>query len=145
MSHHTFTLPTRIIRKIELYQLLWENFNFALDDVQIFAAPFAGPIAVIKAHPKGSKSTVKPTIYIFNSAGKLISNFTVSMNMNRNLESRNCPLNSVSICTVELRSISNNGLERHRRAALRAGRWRRADLQHFWPVSAQVQHGPRSE
>lgn len=61
--------------------MLWENFNMDLKDVKIFAAPFAGPIAVIKSLPKAAKtnSTVKPTIYIFNSAGKLISNFTVSL------------------------------------------------------------------
>nr|XP_040230562.2 vacuolar protein sorting-associated protein 16 homolog [Anopheles coluzzii] len=63
-------------RKIELYTMEWPG-NINLEHMRVYAAPYGGPIAVVK-DPKlfvkldGGAST-RPIIRIFNCVGKLLS------------------------------------------------------------------------
>jgi vacuolar protein sorting-associated protein 16 len=69
----------KYFRKIELYQLdLPDNVN--LEHMNVFAAPFGGPIAITKDPKKVAKanSSNKPVIQIFTSSGRLISTIHVS-------------------------------------------------------------------
>ncbi|CRK93076.1 CLUMA_CG006503, isoform A [Clunio marinus] len=61
-------------RKIELYQLEFpENIN--LEHMNVFAAPYGGPIAITKNMKQLTKtgSSSKPIIYIFTCSGHLLS------------------------------------------------------------------------
>lgn len=54
-----------------------ENVN--LEQMKVYGAPFGGPIAITKDTKKVTKAgaNVKPVIYIFTSAGALISTINV--------------------------------------------------------------------
>lgn len=54
--------------------------NVNLDQMNVYAAPFGGPIAVTKDPKQMTKATAsaKPVIYIFTSSGHLISTINVS-------------------------------------------------------------------
>jgi vacuolar protein sorting-associated protein 16 len=66
-------------RKIELYQL--EMGNVDLEQMRVFAAPFAGPIAITKILKPSSKGvSPKPVIHIYSPSGNQISTINVSEN-----------------------------------------------------------------
>ncbi|GAB1599866.1 vacuolar protein sorting-associated protein 16 homolog [Argonauta hians] len=62
-------------RKTEIYTMDWIiNGNVDLSKNRVAAAPFAGPIALIRDDSKvGRVSTTKPIVYIYNAAGREIS------------------------------------------------------------------------
>jgi hypothetical protein len=67
-------------RKFELYSLQWMNQregDLSLSKFMIAAAPYGGPLALVRSDSKTAKLsfTSKPTIYIFTSAGSEIANF----------------------------------------------------------------------
>jgi len=63
-------------RKFELYSMQWVN-QVDLCKFIVSAAPYGGPIALIRYESKTAKInfSAKPTVYIFTSAGSEISNF----------------------------------------------------------------------
>lgn len=48
-----------------------------LDQMDVFAAPYGGPIAIVRP-PKVGGATTKPIIRIFTASGNLISSISVS-------------------------------------------------------------------
>lgn len=53
--------------------------NIKLEQMKVYAAPFAGPIAITKDPKQITKtSSSKPVIYIFTSSGNLISTINVT-------------------------------------------------------------------
>lgn len=56
--------------------------NINLEHMNVYAAPFGGPIAVTKDPKQVVKAgaTSKPVIHIFTSSGQLISTINVSRN-----------------------------------------------------------------
>uniref|UniRef100_T1IUZ1 Vacuolar protein sorting-associated protein 16 homolog n=1 Tax=Strigamia maritima TaxID=126957 RepID=T1IUZ1_STRMM len=67
-------------RKIELCSMEWRN-HVNLDEFVLSAAPFGGPIALIRDEKKFVKqqgSSTKPTIHIFSASGNFISSLTWS-------------------------------------------------------------------
>jgi Vps16, N-terminal region len=65
-------------RKIELYQLEFPD-NINLEQMNVYAASYGGPIAVTKDPKKSmTKGNVKPVIHIFTSSGHHISTINVS-------------------------------------------------------------------
>lgn len=65
-------------RKIELYQMDFpENLN--LEQMNVFAAPYGGPIAITKDPKQVTKagSQAKPVIQIFTSSGHKIGTINV--------------------------------------------------------------------
>ena len=65
-----------------------------LDQMNVYAASFGGPIAVTKDPKKVSKPgiNIKPIIYIFTSSGRLLSTINVSK------QTSNKFLNNVRLC-----------------------------------------------
>lgn len=57
--------------------------NVNLDQMNVYAASFGGPIAVTKDPKQVSKAaaSIKPVIYIFTSSGHLISSINVNQVM----------------------------------------------------------------
>lgn len=69
------------IRKIELYQMEFsENIN--LEHMNVYAAPYGGPIAITKDPKQFTKAgvNVKPVIHIFTSSGRKIGTINVNNN-----------------------------------------------------------------
>lgn len=71
-------------RKFELYQMGWQKFNVDLDEFALIAAQtYGGNIALIKDERKkqtdasspGLTPLIRPSIYVFTSSGRLISQF----------------------------------------------------------------------
>ncbi|RUS27513.1 hypothetical protein BC938DRAFT_483137 [Jimgerdemannia flammicorona] len=68
-----FQMQDRFYRKQEIYSLSWKT---DLSKFMIAGAPFGGPIAMIRDDKTiqllGKQQSVKPTIFIYTSAGKLM-------------------------------------------------------------------------
>jgi hypothetical protein len=67
-------------RKMELYQMDFpESLN--LEQMNVYAAPFGGPIAITKDFKQLTKAGAsnKPIIHIFTASGRLISTINVSL------------------------------------------------------------------
>jgi hypothetical protein len=62
-------------RKKEIYTLDWQNVN--LGEALIASAPFGGPIAITRNPRRATRiaGEAKPYVYIYSSAGKLLSKF----------------------------------------------------------------------
>ncbi|KTF91844.1 hypothetical protein cypCar_00035990 [Cyprinus carpio] len=60
-------------RKIELYEMGW-NLKDGLRDCLVAAAPYGGPIALLKAHNRRSPSA-RPQLEIFSSSGLPLASF----------------------------------------------------------------------
>uniref|UniRef100_A0A671T659 Vacuolar protein sorting-associated protein 16 homolog n=1 Tax=Sinocyclocheilus anshuiensis TaxID=1608454 RepID=A0A671T659_9TELE len=60
-------------RKIELYEMGW-NLKDGLRDCLVAAAPYGGPIALLKAHNRCSPSA-RPQLEIFSSSGLPLASF----------------------------------------------------------------------
>lgn len=70
---------TNFLRKIELYQMEFpENLN--LEQMNVYAAPYGGPIAVTKDPKQNTKAGAnsKPVIHIFTSSGRKMGTINVS-------------------------------------------------------------------
>uniref|UniRef100_W5MDE9 Vacuolar protein sorting-associated protein 16 homolog n=1 Tax=Lepisosteus oculatus TaxID=7918 RepID=W5MDE9_LEPOC len=63
----------RCHRKIELYVMGW-NLKEGLKDCLIAAAPYGGPIALLKGHQKRSP-TARPQLEIYSASGSLLASF----------------------------------------------------------------------
>nr|CAG8648885.1 189_t:CDS:10 [Entrophospora candida] len=67
-------LQDRFYRKQEIYTMLWKRMD--LSKYMIAGAPYGGPIAMIRDDKKvillEKQQPVKPTIYLYTSAGKLM-------------------------------------------------------------------------
>lgn len=87
----SFTHIRPIHRKYELYNMEWSPEN-ELNQMSLIAAPFGGPIAVVrdvKQFVKVAGSTSKPIIRIFTTSGHLTS----TINVNRNWSCIHFPCN----------------------------------------------------
>ncbi|CAG8511137.1 12226_t:CDS:10 [Acaulospora morrowiae] len=67
-------LQDRFYRKQEIYTMIWKHMD--LSKYMIAGAPYGGPIAMIRDDKKvlllQKQQPVKPTIYLYTSAGKLM-------------------------------------------------------------------------
>ncbi|KAI9277726.1 hypothetical protein BC943DRAFT_332476 [Umbelopsis sp. AD052] len=67
-------LQDRFYRKVEVYSLLWKQIE--LSKFIIAGAQYGGPIAMIRDDKKvlllQNQQPIKPIIYIYSSAGKLL-------------------------------------------------------------------------
>ncbi|KAG1120875.1 hypothetical protein G6F42_012658 [Rhizopus arrhizus] len=72
-------LHDRFYRKQEVYSLSWNQTD--LSKFMISGAPYGGPIAMIRDDKKvlllQKQQPIKPTIYMYTSAGKLIEQIQV--------------------------------------------------------------------
>ncbi|KAI7898790.1 uncharacterized protein BX663DRAFT_230571 [Cokeromyces recurvatus] len=73
-------LHDRFYRKQEIYSLSWNQTD--LSKFMISGAPNGGPIAMIRDDKKvlllQKQQPIKPTIYMYTSAGKLIDQIQVN-------------------------------------------------------------------
>ncbi|KAI8351246.1 Vps16, N-terminal region-domain-containing protein [Mortierella sp. GBAus27b] len=69
-----FQLQDRFYRKQEIYVMLWDQIN--LLEYNLAAAPFGGPLALVRDDRKvlllQKQQSVKPSIYLYTSSGKLL-------------------------------------------------------------------------
>lgn len=69
-----------ICRKIALYSLTWPS-DVNLSQMNVAAAPFGGPIAIVRNAKKLIEvggATSKPTIRIFTASGNVLATIEVS-------------------------------------------------------------------
>ncbi|XP_065519120.1 vacuolar protein sorting-associated protein 16 homolog isoform X1 [Lathamus discolor] len=126
-------------RKFELYTMEW-NLKEDLRDCMVAAAPYGGPIALLKNHARKEKAPgARPLLEIFSSSGLLLASIPAWL-----LASR------VRLCwappcppAVEERAAGAAGLDGRRGPAVHPGGRHRAHLQPLLRVQAPLQHGQR--
>lgn len=66
-------------RKFEIYQMEWP-YDIDIENIVMSAAPYGGPIAIVRDRKKLVKVQVtgKPIIQVFSSSGHPISSILVS-------------------------------------------------------------------